>query len=142
MNSAAPGDVQGVQRTEPSQLLCPSAPASEGAILLSIRDQDGVARYPREQLPVTKVFLELARSGTTPGLDARFRFASPCQQSACAQWLDGGCSLPGKLVDLKDEGTQEAGLPRCSIRGSCRWFSQSGAAACAICPSVTRTENE
>jgi hypothetical protein len=29
-----------------------------------------------------------------------------------------------------------AELPECSIRAQCRWFAQSGAAACAACPEV------
>lgn len=113
--------------------LCPSAPAQEGAVLLTVVGSDGEVAYIPDRIHITAEFLTEAEATS---LDKRFRFASPCRQSACAQ---GECSIPGKLEELltADESAQ---LPRCSIRRDCRWYSQAGVDACRRCRLVTRTE--
>jgi hypothetical protein len=118
--------------------LCPSAPAQEGAILLGVVQADGSIAYLKDRIEVSPEFLKLARVGRSP--EQRFRFSSPCQESACGQWADGRCSLPERLAEVISE-PESNGLPRCSIRAQCKWFDQAGAAACQICPLVvTRTQ--
>lgn len=120
-------------------LLCPSAPATEGALILGVVRADGTIGYIKDRMAATSEFLESARAHGRP--EQRFRFSSPCQECACQQWADGACSVPEKLAELVPSDTSE-GLPRCSIRRHCRWYHQSGAAACRICPLVTRDPPE
>lgn len=115
--------------------LCPSAPAQEGAVLLTVVGFDGETGYIPDLIHITAEFL--AEADPT-FLEQRFRFASPCLHNSCAQWSQNECSLPAKLVELVavDELAQP---PRCAIRKDCRWYSQTGFAACRRCPIVTRT---
>jgi hypothetical protein len=119
------------------ELLCPSAPPEEGALLLSIAGPDGNAGYLRGRIPVTAEFLTEANK--THSVEQRFRFASPCRRDDCAQWSSNKCTVPEKLTQLVPSAS-DTDLPRCSIRASCRWYSQSGFAACRICPLVVRTK--
>jgi hypothetical protein len=121
------------------EILCPSAPPTEGALLLSIMGPGGNAAYLRDRLPVTAEFL--AEADKTHSIDQRFRFASPCQHGACAQWSNNECTIPGRLAQIMPPAS-DADIPRCSIRASCRWHSQSGFAACSLCPLVIRTEKD
>jgi hypothetical protein len=122
-------------RIVPDKLLCPSAPGEVGALIIGVVNADGSVDYIRDRLPVTSDFLEIARRRGAP--EQRFRFSSPCQQCACAQWADGRCRLPELLAALVPDDELAEGLPRCAIRGQCRWFAQSGARACQICPVVS-----
>jgi hypothetical protein len=119
-----------MERTE----LCPSAPAQEGAIVLGVVGADGSIAYIRDRLVATRQFVDIASAGREP--EQRFRFASPCQRCACQQWVDGNCSVPGRAGELVPPSDPADGLPRCAIRPQCRWYRQSGAAACRICPWV------
>jgi hypothetical protein len=57
-------------------------------------------------------------------------------EGGCGYWADGRCGvIDNVLVDLRLK-TENSGLPACSIRSNCRWFSQSGASACRVCPEV------
>lgn len=128
-------------REEPSaeqQLTCPSAPAEVGARVLSVRSPEGVAEYLVTDLRVTPDFLEALSA--VPNVDGRFRFASSCVSSACAQWQDGRCSVPSKSAEVIAQLPSDADLPRCSIRASCRWFAQEGKTVCLTCPLITRTD--
>jgi hypothetical protein len=120
--------------------LCPSAPAEEGATLFGVVQADGSIAYLRDNFEVTPDFLETARVGRSP--ERRFRFSSPCQQSACEQWASGQCSLPERLAAIIPESYRSDRLPRCSIRAHCNWFDQAGPAACRVCPLVVTQQNE
>ncbi len=123
------------QRIIPDGLLCPSAPAAEGAVVIGVVASDGSVGYIRDRITATSAFLEVARAEGEP--EQRFRFGSPCQQCACAQWAGGQCSLPDRLAAVVPTSTEASQrLPRCSIRPQCRWFRQSGAEACRLCPLV------
>lgn len=114
--------------------MCPSAPMSEGAILLGVIGSNGTVDYIRDQTLISTEFIEIASKGRPP--EERFRFSSPCQESACAQWKFGGCSLPARLSEVAPSGEMSDGLPLCSIRNQCRWFHQEGRDACYLCPLV------
>jgi len=122
-------------RIEPDETLCPSAPGAPGALVIGVVNSDGSVCYVRDRLMVTADFLEIARQRGIP--EQRFRFSSPCQQGACGQWANNRCSLPERLASLVPAEELSKGLPRCAIRGQCRWFAQSGAPACRICPVVS-----
>ena len=122
-------------RVVPDEVLCPSAPAEVGALIIGVVNADGSVDYVRDRLAVTSAFLESARHGEP--LEQRFRFGSPCRQCACAQWADGKCGLPERLAALVPASEPTERLPRCAIRAQCRWFAQSGVEACRICPVVS-----
>jgi hypothetical protein len=116
-----------------STKLCPSAPAQEGAILVGVVRSDGSIAHIRDRIRVNREFLEIARLGRSP--EKRFRFGSPCQESACGQWMNGSCSLPSRLSEvIPDSGRTE--LSQCAIRAQCRWFHQAGVDACRMCTWV------
>jgi hypothetical protein len=78
-----------------------------------------------------------------PGIDPRrvLRFASHCV-SDCAHWQREACSLVEKIVVTVPAagggaaGGGAAGVPRCHLRPRCRWWRQTGPAACRRCPLV------
>ncbi|NID10585.1 nitrogen fixation protein [Fibrivirga algicola] len=120
--------------TTGSRPLCPSAPLRAGSQLLGFVKQGGGISLLAEPLPVTPGFVEAA-TATGPA-EERFRFVNTCVEKGCAKWKAGGCSVvSGALERL--QAIQEAILPSCGIRPSCRWFMQEGPSACHICPQVT-----
>jgi hypothetical protein len=121
------------------ELLCPSAPASVDALVIGVVGADGTVDYVRDALPVTRRFLRIVEAGGRP--ESRFRFASACQQCACRQWVDGECSLPRRLAEVVPAPDPAERIPRCAIRARCRWFHQSGAAACRTCPVVSTRDD-
>lgn len=122
------------------ELLCPSAPAAVNALVIGVVTADGSVGYVRDLLPVTPQFLRVAGTGSPP--ERHFRFSSPCQECACAQWAGDSCSLPQRLAELVPSENAATGLPRCAIRARCRWFHQSGADACHICPLITTRDDD
>ena len=128
------------KKHEPDSLLCPSAPAAEGAILLGVLSADGAVDYLPSEMAASSEFIAIARQGRAP--EQRFRFSSPCQQCRCKQWTGSACGLPTRLSDLLADQKVSGPLPQCSIRPRCRWFYQSGADACRICPLVVTQDSE
>jgi hypothetical protein len=124
---------------------CPSGRCEEGATLLGIVGPDGILGYVAPPMTIDADFVSRARRGRTP--ESRFRFAEPCAEGRCAQWTGDRCGLidellesPGGSAAARERPTDR--LPRCGIRGSCRWFAQRAADACRICPLVVRTPRE
>ncbi|GAA1758244.1 MAG TPA: hypothetical protein PKH97_14110 [Tetrasphaera sp.] len=135
-------------------LLCPSAAAEPGVIVLGIRRADGTIGYLPGQLTADADFVAAVRDRASTD----FRFAAPCARGGCGHWRadpppdssspssdrssagppSGQCSLIGRLRDVVADQYQADELPRCAIRASCRWFAQDGRDACRICPVVTR----
>ncbi|WP_375444061.1 hypothetical protein [uncultured Fibrella sp.] len=117
-----------------SRPLCPSAPLYEGSQLLGLVKPDGGISLLAEPIAVTPDFVEAATAAGPA--EERFRFVNKCVEKGCAKWGAGGCSVvAGALKRI--QAAQEAILPSCGIRPSCRWFMQEGAAACHVCPQVT-----
>lgn len=121
----------------PARRSCPSAPAEAGAALLGIMAPDGRIEHLRTPMVVDADFLAVAARRGPP--EARMRFAGRCVEGRCAQWTGHSCGVIervlGRLAEIGDPQA-EAELPACTIRGSCRWFSQSGRAACRACTLV------
>lgn len=127
-------------------LLCPSAQCEDGAILLGVVGSDGLVGYVRPQLRIDEGFVREAHRGRAP--ERRFRFAQSCVEARCEQWTGSRCGVIDEVVDEVGGNPTGAGpvereapqpvalLPRCTIRSRCRWFHQSGATACAVCPLV------
>jgi hypothetical protein len=121
--------------TRPSEpLTCPSSRAEPGATLLGVVNADGTVGYLSPAVTVDEAFVERARRGRAP--EKRFRFAGACVESGCAQWTGSRCGVIDRVLGSDLEAPERAGLPRCAIRSSCRWFAQSGAEACGVCPLV------
>lgn len=120
----------------PGQHLCPSAPASEGAILLGAVGPDGELGYLQPLIEVDADFLEVAHQRGRP--EERFRFASPCLEGGCGYWTGSACGVLEQVLGARDKGhiLPAEELPHCMIRRSCRWFAQSGMDACLVCPFV------
>jgi len=120
----------------PAQLLCPSAPCKVGNQLLGAVGRDGRVEFFGQPVTMDERFVSLARLGRPP--EQRFRFATPCVSKGCAHWKDQRCGVSDEVVATLGTGSAAAVLPACGIRGSCRWFAQSGAQACAVCTDVVR----
>lgn len=116
----------------PGPLLCPSAPAAEGAILLGIANPDGSLAYVTPPHNVDRELL--GRLGQDP--EARFRFAQPCIETGCKNWTGNNCGLITRLTSGQEAEAPRGDLPACSIRSHCRWFDERGPDACAVCPRV------
>jgi hypothetical protein len=120
--------------------LCPSSHCKEGAILLGIVLADGSVAFAKDRIVVDRDFVQNATRDGSHAPETRFRFSSPCAQGACHQWTGSRCGvIDSVLSEVQTAGyipSAEAALPECSIRQQCRWFSQTGAAACAVCDLV------
>lgn len=114
--------------------LCPSHNCQAGTILLGVVNGDGRVGFTADRIIVTEEFVQIARAGRTP--EKRFRFGGQCVQSGCKQWTGKRCGVIDSITEAVDINVESAALPECSIRSECRWFYQSGAEACAICPEI------
>ena len=118
---------------------CPSSSCEPGNLLLGIVGPDG--RLAQLQPPI-RVDEDFVQRASGPGLrapEARFRFAGPCVRSGCNHWSEGRCGLGDAAAKAATRLPEPERLPRCSIRKSCQWFAQAGAAACRVCPTIVRT---
>ncbi len=114
---------------------CPSSVAQVGAILLGVINDNGSVGYLETPVEIDEDFLTTA--GENAALERRFRFSSKCVKSGCEQWHDGKCGVIERMIDLNpDWHEHNPSLPSCSIRPTCRWYSQEGAKACSHCPHV------
>ncbi len=109
---------------------CPSAVGQVGSNLLGVVNPNGTVGFFRAPVEVTPEFLEDA--GDHESLERRFRFSSKCVQSGCKQWTGTACGVI-KTVLVLETIPLNNDLPDCSIRKTCRWFSQEGAVACNGC---------
>ena len=125
-------------------ILCPSSRCEPGALLLGLVLPDGRVAYASDRIAVDDEFVDIARQGRSP--EQRFRFASPCVQSACRQWTGNRCGVIDEVLDQvnrkamspEDDAADpvQMDLPPCSIRDDCRWWNQHGRSACEVCPLV------
>ena len=114
-------------------ILCPSSTCQDGAILLGIVLPTGQVAFSGSRIIVDQEFVRIAHEGRTP--EKRFRFAGTCAKSGCGQWTGSRCGVIDTVMETI-EGDAESLLPESSIRPQCRWFLQSGPAACVVCPEV------
>lgn len=116
---------------------CPSSRCQPGSVLLGLVGPDQKVRYLPRRLEVDRQFVQIARQGRAP--EQRFRFSSRCVEGACAQWTGSRCGVVDRVMDelgVSPNAAPAADLPDCSIRPECRWWRQSGPAACVACPEV------
>ena len=125
------------------ELSCPSAPATPGAKLFGLVQEDGRVGIFAKALTVDEAFLEKARRGRAP--EKRFRFSSPCLQDGCGQWTDGQCGVIKRVLAMMGPEVAtgaESPLRPCAIRGSCRWFAERGRVSCGACVDVVTDTRE
>jgi hypothetical protein len=120
-------DIPGLTRS------CPSAPCSEGALLLGVMTSSGRIAYLQPPTAVDADFVDQARSRGRP--ESRFRFSQPCIECECPQWTGSRCGIIDTLLS-EDAMPADEKLPACRIRPTCRWFAQRGPDACTVCPYV------
>jgi hypothetical protein len=116
-------------------LSCPSAqPDMEDARIFAVvagTPEAPRVAYLKAEAEVTEAMLE-GLGDLKP--TQVFRYAARCEESRCAQYSDGCCSLGRRIAELLPEVTEA--LPSCTIRPTCRWHSEIGPAACRRCPQV------
>lgn len=121
--------------------LCPSAqPGMDRCQVLGIVDRDGpqpMVLYLEAQLPATPEVL--ARSAPMKPTEV-FRLSATCAEGGCPHYDGRDCQLATRVVQMLPAVVD--GLPPCTIRKECRWFSQEGRAACQRCPQVTTVTHD
>jgi hypothetical protein len=63
------------------------------------------------------------------------RLAAPCVERRCGHFAEGRCTLASRIVARLPGGDDH--FLACSLRPSCRWWRQEGAAVCRRCPLIT-----
>lgn len=100
-----------------------------GSRLLGIFTADGKLALLDRPEPVTQAFMEAVATGRPA--EQRFRFTEPCIQGACTQWGNGRCGVADRAIARLP--AMELPVEDCALRPECRWFLQSGWAACSVC---------
>jgi hypothetical protein len=118
---------------------CPSSLGQVGSNLLGVVNPSGTIGFFKDPVEVTPEFLEEA--GDIDSIERRFRFSNKCIQSGCKQWTGKECGVIKAVLAL-DSIPATNDLPDCSIRKTCRWYSQEGAAACNGCRYVVTNVSE
>ncbi|MBS1732083.1 MAG: hypothetical protein JST02_02190 [Bacteroidetes bacterium] len=113
---------------------CPSSVCEEGAQMLGVVKNDGTVSILPVALPIDKEFVQ--RSKDIPDIERRFRFSGTCLEKGCKQWTGHSCGVIENVLSSFTPKGKAKGLPECSLRINCRWFSQEGRAACKACPLV------
>lgn len=113
--------------------ICPSTTLDHATTLLGVVGPDGRVHYVSPALPLDDDFRH--KAGASGGAEARFRFAGSCIENGCQQWTGNRCGVIDSLLD-QVEHDLDTELRPCTVRRQCRWFAQSGADACRVCPWV------
>ena len=101
---------------------------------MGIVQSDGTIAYVGQRLTVDESFVQIASEGRSP--EKRFRFSDHCVECGCKQWTGTECGVIDDVIQRLPPPAMAQSLPKCSIRPECRWFSQAGPRACAVCPFV------
>jgi hypothetical protein len=121
--------------------LCPSATCSKTASLLGVVQENKTVRLLDSPLELNDEFIKRELGHGEP--ERRFRFADKCVKHGCKQWTGSSCGVMNELSTLNPSiVSDEAHLPKCFIRRTCRWYSQEGGRACKICLFVVTESRE
>lgn len=118
--------------------VCPSSTLDHATRLLGVVGPDGRVHYVSPAPALDDDFRRRVRE--SGGAERRFRFAGSCVESGCAQWTGTRCGVIDTVLheaEVQVDGRLDTELRPCTVRRDCRWFAQSGAAACRVCPLVT-----
>lgn len=103
---------------------CPSYPDAQSGTAFAVRKADGVLRFIDEHTPAD------VERPTTP-----VRSYGPCLKIRCVYW-SGHCSLGAQIAEISIRRAltdTTSASKACPIRGTCRWYAENGATACAGC---------
>lgn len=119
--------------------MCPSATCHSGALLLGVVQSNKTVALLDTPMPVTDEFVEIAVKAGSP--EKRLRFAGKCAKSGCLQWTGSRCGVIDRALNymeglVENKLGENILLPECTIRPQCRWFNQTGADACKVCPFI------
>jgi hypothetical protein len=116
-------------------IMCPSNRCKPGSKLLGVRQENGTVSILPDPLPIDENFINAVNhDGVIP--EQKFRVTNKCVETGCSQWNGKGCGVIDNVIQYLEHIPHSATLPKCNIRPSCRWFLQSGADACKICPFI------
>jgi hypothetical protein len=115
---------------------CPSGPCQEGALLIGVMTPAGRLAYLQPPAEVDAEFVAAAKAAGHP--QRTYRFSTPCVEAGCPQWNGDSCSLGHLMAEQAGalDPPAPGKLPTCAIRSACRWYSEQGAKACAVCPLI------
>lgn len=113
---------------------CPSARCQAGAVLLGIVSPDGTVAYITPQVRVDQPFVDRARQGRTP--EARFRFAQPCIESGCGNWVADRCDVIEQAIQSPKLSRLADGAGHCHGAASARRVDGSPSGERRPAPSV------
>lgn len=120
---------------------CPSAqPEMRNALVLGVvlpAETGNRVAYLNDTLPVTDAVL--ASAAPAPSTQV-FRFSAVCEERKCVHFDGVECNLASRIV--RGLPAVVFKLPPCTIRRTCRWFAQEGAAACLRCPQIVTSGSE
>jgi hypothetical protein len=118
--------------------VCPSSTLEHATTLLGVVGPDGRVHYVSPAPTLDDDFRRKVRD--QGGAERRFRFAGTCVEDGCSQWTGSRCGVIDTVlgeVERSVDGELDTELRPCTVRRACRWFAQSGPAACRVCPLVT-----
>ena len=119
----------------PDTKTCPSRPCEPGSDVIGVMMPTGLLAYVHPPTPVDVRFVATELRRGHP--ERRFRFSGPCVEDRCPQWTGCRCAVGDIVVEQHVAvAAPTRKLPACAIRSTCRWFHQSGKAACMAGPSV------
>ncbi|WP_240108210.1 hypothetical protein [Streptomyces sp. MUM 203J] len=121
---------------EPPVAWCPSgAPDRAESVVLGVRSgPEGQVSYLAEPVPAAQV-VDALPEGVPP--TRVLRFASHCV-SDCGNRVGTSCGLVDRVTAVPPpSGAEGRPVPRCHLRAQCKWWHQSGVAACHRCPAVS-----
>jgi hypothetical protein len=118
------------------RLRCPSAqPDMEDARVFGVIDGPPEAprvAYLKQSAMVSEDML--AALGDIPPTHV-FRYSAACEERACAHFDGRHCQLGARIAARLTPVVAEP--PPCQVRPDCRWYAETGPAACLRCPQVT-----
>lgn len=114
---------------------CPSAQADmPGARVFGI--VLGTKHEPQVAYLAVKSKVDLSRllaNGMVKPTEA-YRIAATCETSRCAHFDGRRCTLAQRIASELPQVVDT--LPACTVRATCRWYSEQGAHACLRCPQI------
>jgi hypothetical protein len=116
-------------------VMCPSAqPGMKEPRLIGVamfEQERPYVAYLNEPVPLSQEVLAMAGPANPNEV---FRIAAHCEESRCTHFNGQQCTLATRIVQILPAVVDA--LPACLIRGTCRWYTQEGKAACFRCPQV------
>ena len=116
---------------------------ASNAKVFAFRLASGRLRYLPKAVPIGDNLYSLIKSDKQV-LDDNIRFTSKCRTNGCKQWdsnvnmckvANYAKSLSDKLANISVDVYSD-----CSIRSTCRWYSNHGLSVCKSCTILTRSE--